>query len=102
MHVLVWGLAMQFALAFLVLGIPAWNIPGVLQPLFAALASGVTALLGFSMEGTRFLFGDLADAKKSGFILVIQVLMVIPFFSALMAVLNHWGILQRSSTISAN
>ena len=95
LHVLVWGLAMQFALAFLVLGIPAWNIPGVLQPLFAALASGVTALLGFSMEGTRFLFGDLADAKKSGFILVIQVLMVIPFFSALMAILNHWGILQK-------
>ena len=94
-HVLVWGLVMQFALAFLVLGIPAWNIPGVLQPLFAALASGVTALLGFSMEGTRFLFGDLADAKKSGFILVIQVLMVIPFFSSLMAILNHWGILQK-------
>lgn len=95
LHVLIWGLVLQFVLAFLVLGIPAWNVPGILQPLFAALASGVTALLGFSMEGTRFLFGDLADAKKSGFILAIQVLMVIPFFSALMAVLNHWGILQR-------
>ena len=95
LRVLVWGLALQFALAFLVLGIPAWNVPGVLQPLFAALASGVTALLGFSMEGIRFLFGDLADVKKSGFIIVIQVLMVIPFFSALMAVLNQWGILQK-------
>lgn len=95
LYVLGWGLALQFVLAFLVLGIPAWNVPGVLQPLFAALASGVTALLGFSMEGIRFLFGDLADAKKSSFILVIQVLMVIPFFSSLMAVLNHWGILQR-------
>ena len=52
--------AQKLALAFLVLGIPAWNIPDVLQPLFTALASGVTALLGFSMEGTRFLFGDLA------------------------------------------
>ena len=94
-HVLIWGLALQFALAVLVLGIPAWNVPGILQPLFAALASGVTALLGFSMEGIRFLFGDLADAKKSGFILVIQVLMIIPFFSALMSILNHWGILQK-------
>ena len=95
MHVLVWGLALQFSLAILVLGIPAWNVPGILQPLFAAMASGVTALLGYSMEGIRFVFGDLADAKKTGFILSIQVLMVIPFFSALMAILNHWGILQK-------
>ena len=94
-HVLIWGLALQFALAILVLGIPAWNVPGVLQPLFAARDSGVTALLSYSMEGIRFVFGDLADAKKSGFILVIQVLMIIPFFSALMAVLSHWGILQK-------
>lgn len=94
-HALVWGLALQFALAFLVLGIPAWNVPGVLQPLFATLASGVTALLGFSMEGNRFLFGDLVDASKYGFIFVLQVLMIIPFFSALMGVLAHWGIVQR-------
>ncbi len=94
-HVLVWGMALQFVLAFLVLGIPAWHVPGVLQPLFAALGSAVIALLGFSLEGIRFLFGDLADSEKSGFILALQVLMVIPFFAALMAVLNHWGVLQR-------
>lgn len=95
LRVVLWGLALQFALAFLVLGIPAWDVPGILQPLFAAMASGITVLLGFSMEGHRFLFGDLADSEKSGFILALHVLMVIPFFSSLMAVLTHWGVLQR-------
>ncbi len=95
LRVLIWGLALQFALAILVLGIPAWNVPGVLQPLFAMLAEVVSKLLGFAAEGTRFLFGDLADAEKSGFIFVLQVLVVIPFFSSLMAILNHWGVMPR-------
>ena len=95
LHVLIWGLGLQFVLAVLVLGVPAWQLPGLLQPLFAALAKGVSALLSFSMEGIRFLFGDLADAQKSGFILSLQVLMIIPFVSSLMAILNYWGVLQR-------
>ena len=95
LRVVIWGFALQFILALLVLGIPAWNVPGILHPAFAALASGVTSLLNFSMEGNRFLFGSLVDTEKSGFIFVLQVLMIIPFFSSLMAILNHLGILQK-------
>lgn len=90
-----WGLALQLALALLVLGIPALQIPGLLQPLFAFVASAVNALLNLSAEGNQFVFGDLARPEKTGFIFAIQVLMIIPFTASLMAVLSHWGVLQR-------
>ena len=90
-----WGLALQLALALLVLGIPALQIPGILQPLFALLASAVNALLSLSAEGSQFVFGDLARPEKFGFIFAIQVLMIIPFVASLMALLSHWGVLQQ-------
>lgn len=90
-----WGLALQLALAVLVLGIPVLQIPGILQPLFASLASVVNALLSLSGEGTRFVFGDLARPEKFGFIFAVQVLMAIPFVASLMSLLSHWGVLQR-------
>ena len=90
-----WGLALQLVLALLVLGIPALQIPGILQPLFALLARAVNALLSLSAEGTQFVFGDLARPEKFGFIFAVQVLMVIPFVASLMALLSHWGVLQR-------
>ena len=90
-----WGLALQLALALLVLGIPALQIPGLLQPLFAFMAQAVNALLNLSAEGNQFVFGDLARPEKTGFIFAVQVLMIIPFTASLMAVLSHWGVLQR-------
>jgi concentrative nucleoside transporter, CNT family len=48
-------------------------------------------------EGAAFLFGNLADANASwGFIFAIKVLPIIIFFGALMALLFHWGIIQRA------
>lgn len=90
-----WGLALQLALALLVLGIPALQIPGLLQPLFAFMAQAINALLNLSAEGNQFVFGDLARPEKTGFIFAVQVLMIIPFTASLMAVLSHWGVLQR-------
>jgi CNT family concentrative nucleoside transporter len=49
----------------------------------------VNALLAFSGEGARFLFGSLADTQKSGFVFAFQVLPSVVFFAALMSLLYY-------------
>ena len=93
--VVLWGLPLQFILVVLILGIPKWGIPGVLKPVFTALAFGINKMLAFSMEGTKFLFGGLLDKEKFGFVIILDVFPVIIFFSAVMAILYHWGIMQK-------
>lgn len=50
--------------------------------------------LGFSSDGARFLFGDLAGSSF-GFIFAFQVLPTIIFFSTITAGLYYLGILQK-------
>ena len=52
-------------------------------------------LLEFTGAGSRFLFGDLVDLSKTGYIFCFQVLPTVVFFSALTAALYHLGILQK-------
>lgn len=107
LRTVLWGLALQFVFAILVL-----NIPGF----FAAINSGVDALLGFSKEGAKFLFGNLVannvpvgqpvgDKLMSpvlspsayanvGAFFAFNVLPTIIFFSALSTMLYYLGILQ--------
>lgn len=81
------GLALLVVMAVLVLKTPVTK-------LFGAANDGVEALLGFTREGARFVFGPLvADTKTFGFIFAFQVLPTILFFSALMAVLYHLGVM---------
>jgi len=80
------GIGLQAALAFLVLKTPAQG--GV-----EAVSRGFIALLSFSEEGARFLFGELVDATRFGF--AFAVLPVIVFVSALTSLLYYVGILQR-------
>ena len=63
------------------------------KDVLAALAERVVALLGFSRAGIEFLFGSLVN-EDSGFIFAINVLPVIIFFSALIAVLYYLNIMQ--------
>ncbi len=56
-------------------------------------SDGVSALLGYANEGTKFLFGALAS-DKLGQNFAIQALPVIIFFAALIAILYHLGIMQ--------
>ncbi len=95
LKVIIWGIVLQFIIAILILGIPKFDIRGPLRPIFSALAIGVNKILSFSKEGTKFLFGNFVDSEKYGFVIVLEVLPVIVFFSALMAVLYHWGIMQK-------
>lgn len=79
--------ALQAGFAALVLYVPAGN--RVLQ----AVASGVSALLGYAGKGTEFLFGALAS-DKLGQNFAIQALPVIIFFAALISILYYLGVMQ--------
>ena len=59
---------------------------------FSVLNDIVLALLGFTAEGTEFIFGDLASEK---FTIAINVLPTLIFFSSLMTMLYHLGLMQR-------
>ena len=62
--------------------------------ILAQLSSKVSAVIGYAGDGIEFLFGSLAKSDSNiGFIFAIQVLPVIVFFSALVAVLYHLGIM---------
>jgi CNT family concentrative nucleoside transporter len=58
------------------------------------LSKGVMAVIAFSGDGIAMLFQPFADPSSFGFIFAIHVLPVIIFFSALMSVLYHLGIMQ--------
>ncbi len=64
---------------------------------FLWLNTGVLKLLAAASEGQKFVFGSLATPPgqegSPGFILAIQALPLIIFFSALMALLYHWRIM---------
>lgn len=58
----------------------------------------VVALLGFTSEGAKFVFGKLAvnsGSESLGFFFAFQVLPTIVFVSSLTSVLYYLGILQR-------
>jgi concentrative nucleoside transporter, CNT family len=79
--------ALQAGLAALVLYVPWGNL--ALQ----GAAAGVSNLLGYANEGTKFLFGALAT-DKLGQNFAIQALPVIIFFASLISILYYLGIMQ--------
>jgi concentrative nucleoside transporter, CNT family len=94
-RVVLWGGALQFCIAILILGIPVLGVPGVLGFLFEFINSAVDRLLSFSDEGAAFVFGSLMSADKHGYVFAFRALPTILFFSSLVAVLYHLGVLQR-------
>jgi CNT family concentrative nucleoside transporter len=88
---LVWkGLLIQIIFAVAILKIP------FIQSAFEWLSSIFVIILGFTRDGSLFLFGGLIDNMDSfGYIFAFQVLPTIVFFSALTSVLFYYGILQK-------
>jgi len=80
------GLLVLVVIAVLVLRTPV-------RGLFSIANTAVERLLGFSHEGALFLFGKLADERAFGFVFAVQVLPTILFFSSLMAILYHYGVM---------
>lgn len=94
-RILLWASFLQLAFAVLILGVPSLGIPGVLGFLFDFLNTFVSKLLSFSDKGAEFLFGTLQMPDKHGFVFAFRALPTILFFSSLMAISYHLGILQR-------
>jgi CNT family concentrative nucleoside transporter len=80
--------ALQAAIAWLVL-YTSWGRAGI-----AALAAGVSNLLGYANKGTEFLFGP-SETNPLANTFAIAALPVIVFFASLVAVLYYLGIMQR-------
>ena len=104
-----WGLALQFGFALFILKTPMG------AGLFALLNTLVVALLGFTVEGARFIFGDLVFntvpvgvgepgmapmeetpgmVAQTGAFFAFNVLPTIIFFSSLMSLFYHVGVMQ--------
>ena len=83
------ALAIQSGLGALVFGVPAGRAA------LDWLSRRVTEAIGAGKAGVDFLFGPLsADQGGIGFVFALQVLPMIVFFSSLIAVLYHLGIMQ--------
>ncbi len=109
-RVLLWGVALQFIFAIFILKTP------VGLSLFEGLNRAVVALLEFTLQGARFIFGNLVDnnipvgtgepggptftampgqVAQTGSYFAFSALPIIIFFSSLMTVLYHLGVMQK-------
>ena len=83
------GLAIQIILAVSVLKIP------IVQSIFESAGKIFVKILDFTMEGTKFLFGDLVSAENFGNVFIFSILPTVIFFAALTSVLFYFGIIQK-------
>ncbi|HIF9178643.1 TPA: NupC/NupG family nucleoside CNT transporter [Photobacterium damselae] len=82
------ALFLQASFAALVLYIP------IGQKMLGAMSDGVAGLLSFADEGIEFVFGDLSNFQKNGFVFAIRVLPLVIFISALISFLYYLGVMQ--------
>lgn len=82
------GLFMQLVFALAVLYIP------FVGTALEWVGKGFIKMMDFTQAGVRFLLGPYAT-KNNGFIFLIHSLPVVIFFSALVSLFYHWGIIQR-------
>jgi CNT family concentrative nucleoside transporter len=85
---LLWGLGLQFAFAFLVLKTDFGK-------LFQYASDGVNAMLAYAEAGSQFVFGPLgAKGGPMGVVFAFQVLPIVIFIAAFFAILYYFGIMQ--------
>ena len=83
------GLLSQIIIAVGVIKVDAVKI------FFEKIGEVFLAIVIYTNEGTKVLFGELANSDKYGAIFAFQILPVIIFFSALTSVLYYYGIIQK-------
>src|SRR5579875_1582031 len=88
-RVILWGLALQFGFAFLVLKTPV-------ERGFIVMSNGVNHLLDYAAAGSSFVFGDKLGVKNDqfGVVFAFQVLPIVIFIASLFAVLYYLGVMQ--------
>ena len=80
---------LQAGFAVLVIGTP-WG-----RAVIQTMSTGVSNLLGYADEGTKFLFGEvLTQAPYGKAVFAIGALPVIIFFASLISVLYYLGVMQ--------
>jgi len=88
---ILWGLGLQFVFALLILKTPFG------KPLFKYIDNIINRLIGFADKGSEFVFGSQTEGV--GFhpafeSVAFRLLPTIIFFSALISILYHYGIIQ--------
>ena len=86
-----WGLVLQFVFALLILKTP------IGKPLFSYVDRIINRLISFADKGSEFVFGS--QAENIGFhpafeSVAFRLLPTIIFFSALISILYHYGVIQ--------
>ena len=86
-----WGLGLQLLFGFFILVTPFG------KPIFSWFDSLIKKLLSFSNDGSEFLFTSFIDGEMHPAVInfAFSVLPTVIFFSALMAVLYHIGLMQK-------
>ncbi len=104
-RLILWGISLQIFFAILILKVPGGKF------VFNSIDTIIKKILDFSVEGSKFLFGNLADKNMYGpweqsfpndgtwpgfgFQFAFLVLPTVIFFSSIMSVLYHIGIMQK-------
>ena len=101
-RLILWGISLQIFFAILILKVPGGKF------VFNSIDTIIKKILDFSVEGSKFLFGNLADDSLYfpadgtwpgfGFQFAFLVLPTVIFFSSLMSMLYHFGIMQKIIT----
>src|ERR1039458_6867836 len=87
LRILAWGLGLQFAFALLVLKTDFGKI-------FQAIGVGVNAMLGYTEQGSAFVFGPLGQGGGPfGVLFAFQVLPIIIFIASFFSILYYLGIM---------
>lgn len=85
---ILWGVGLQFAFAFIVLKTGF----GVV---FQAASAGVNALLEYAEAGSQFVFGPLgAKSGPMGVVFAFQVLPIVIFIASFFSILYYLGVMQ--------
>lgn len=93
----IWGVLLQFVLALLILHTEAG------KTFFIIAGKVVQKLIQFSNDGTKFVFGPLADGEllgknfgpTHGLIFAVLVTGTVIIVASLSSLFYHWGVLQR-------
>jgi CNT family concentrative nucleoside transporter len=88
LRIIAWGLGLQFAFALLVLKTDFGKI-------FQAIGAAVNAMLAYTEEGSKFVFGPLGQGSGPfGVLFAFQVLPIIIFIASFFSILYYLGIMQ--------
>ncbi|GIV54036.1 MAG: nucleoside permease [Candidatus Kapaibacterium sp.] len=91
-RVLLWGLGLQLLLGYWLIQ-NSWGVA-----LFEQIGRGVTGFLSFANHGAAFLFGNLVKPEHRHLFGMQVALLIAPtiiFFSSVISILYHLGIIQR-------